>query len=218
MENSVNPLSFDDRLQTIQRSLASLQGQRRSCVRSYDLCLREISSLEEEETTLLLVLRLFQKIIDQEIKSGAEIVQKLQTEGLRSVFPDQDIQVRADVSLLRGKVSINLSTVQTHEGGEIVEGDASSNFGGSILSIQSFLLRVLVSKKHGLRPFFLFDETLVAFDPDHLQRMAQFIKALCKEMGLSILMATHNRDVLPEVADCIYKAVNVGGKTTYVRV
>jgi len=178
---------------------------------------QEIRKLESEQEVLDLVATLFRQLIDQEIMSSVAAVEKLQTEGLQSVFTDQKLRVQSQVDILRGKVSVDLKVVQETDNGAIVEGSSKDTFGGSVMTVQSVIMRVIVALKHGLRPFFIMDEALPAFDANYVVNMAHFLKTLCSDLGLDMLLVSHN-PLLLENADHAYRIKRVHGASKFVEV
>ena len=152
----------------------------------------EIKRLENQEARFGLVAELFRKLIDMEVTTGVKAVEDLQSRGLQSVFTDQDLQVEAEVSVQRGKVSVDLATIHKRDDGLVVRGQSIDGFGGSVTTVQSVLLRVIVIIRRGLRPLLLLDEALPAFDSNYIVNVGKFLQALCKRVGLDILMVTQN--------------------------
>lgn len=171
---------------------------------------KEIQRLENEETLLTMVQTILQQLIDQEVTSGVLAVEKLQTEGLQAVFGDQDLRVRSEVEVQRGKVSVELVTVQKHPSGYDVEGLSGEAFGGAVSTVQSVLLRIIIMLRRGLRPLLLLDESLPAFDPHYVTNMGTFLSTLCQRLNLDILLVTHET-TLPESADRAYRLVRKNG-------
>lgn len=181
-------------------------GRRDSVVRNLGEVTTEIQSLDAETALLDQVQALFQQLIDREVTSGVEAVEALQTEGLRAVFDDQDLQVRSSVDIQRGKVSVDLVTVEKHADGHEVEGLGGDAFGGAVTTVESVLLRVIILMRRGLRPLLLLDESLPAFDPNYVLNMGRFLSALCKRVKMDVLLVTHNQ-ALVEAADNAYRLV-----------
>jgi hypothetical protein len=155
-----------------------------------------MSDLREESSLLDHVEVLFRSLIDAEISEAIEPVEDLQSEALRSVFQDQDLSVRGEISTERGKVSVSLVTAQKESDGSIItEGGSNDTFGGSVTTVESMLNRILVVMRRGLRPLFVMDEAFPAFDPDYAANWGEFLKAVCDKMGVDILMVTHNHDI-----------------------
>jgi energy-coupling factor transporter ATP-binding protein EcfA2 len=174
-----------------------------------DSARRDIHRLESEETLLVLVQTLLQSLIDKEVTYGVQAVERLQTDGLRTVFGDQDLSVKSSVDVQRGKVSVELVTVQKLLGQE-VEGVSGDAFGGAVTTVQSVLLRITMILRRGLRPLMFLDETLPAFDHNYVVNMGAFLSALCSKLNMDILLVTHN-PALVEAADHAYRLVRKNG-------
>lgn len=174
----------------------------------------DINHLENEEALLDLVAELLRNLIDQEVTVGVQAVEKLQSEGLQTVFDDQDLNVKANVDVQRGKVSVDLVTVQKYPGGMEVEGLSNDAFGGAVATVQSILLRVIIILRRGLRPMLLLDESLPAFDGNYVSNMGRFLSILCSRLGLDILLVTHN-PALVEAADHAYRIVKKNGAARF---
>ncbi len=165
----------------------------------------EMRVLEQEQSLLDLVATLIRGLTDQEVTIGVQAVEKLQTEGLQTVFDDQDLRVRADVREKQGKVSVDLLTVQ-RAGDTEVEGLSNDAFGGAVATVESILLRIIIVFRRGLWPVLFLDETLPAFDSNYVANMGQFLSTLCSRLGMDILAVTHN-PALVEAADHGYRIV-----------
>lgn len=149
------------------------------------------------------VSTLIRSLIDSEITEGVKAIETLQTEGVRTVFDDQDLRVRATVEVLRGKVNVSLVTSQTKQG-ETIEGSSLDGFGGAVSTVQSVLLRLALIFRRGLRPVLFLDESLPAFDERYVLNMASFLKTLCARTGVDVLLVTHN-PMLVEASDRAYR-------------
>jgi hypothetical protein len=160
---------------------------------------KEIKRLEEEEVLLDLVSELFRRLIDKEVTTGVKAVEKLQTTALQSVFTDQDLRVEATVDVVRGKVSVDLATVHKRGDGSVVKGLSTEGFGGSVTTVESTLLRIIVIIRRGLRPLLLLDEALPAFDADYIVNVGRFLEALCQRLGMDVLMVTHNTALMESI-------------------
>lgn len=177
----------------------------------------EVARLEGEVELSELVGTLFRTLIDEEITTGVKAVEELLTEGQRVVFTDQDLSVKAVVEVERGKVAVDLLTVQTHPDGSVIEGLSREAFGGAVTTVQSVLLRVLVILKRGLRPVLFLDETLPAFDSGYVHNMGAFLRVLCSRLGVDILLVSHN-PAMVEAADHAYRISKVDGAAVFRRI
>jgi DNA repair exonuclease SbcCD ATPase subunit len=174
----------------------------------------KIRELENEDELLDLVANLIRRLIDGEVTDGVKAVEKLQTEGLQEVFYDQDLSVRADVSESRGKVWVTLYTRRKLPDGTVVEGIADQSFGGSVLTMQSILMRATVIFRREMRPMLLLDETLAAVANKYLDRAAKFLSKLCQQLDLDILLISHD-EALINAADHAYIVSDHGGKAKF---
>lgn len=177
----------------------------------------EVRRLEGEEELADLAAGLIRTLIDSEVTDGVKAVEELLTEGLRAVFDDQDLSVRADVDVQRGKVSVDFVTVQKQADGTVTEGLSREAFGGAVTTVQSVLLRIIVTLRRGLRPVLFLDETLPAFDSNYVHNMGAFLRTLCKRLDVDVLLVTHN-PAMVEAADNAYRIHKVGGAATFRKV
>jgi hypothetical protein len=175
---------------------------------------KDITRLDLEGRLLDAVATLLRQLIDREVTVGVQAVEQLQTEGLQTVFTDQDLKVKAQVEVQRGKVSVDLLTVQKLPGGGEVEGLSNDAFGGAVSTVQSVLLRLIIILRRGLRPVLIMDETLPAFDANYVVNMGKFLSALCKRLGVDILLVAHN-PALVEAADHAYRITRKDGHAKF---
>lgn len=173
-------------------------------------------TLTEEVELLDMVAELYRRMVDSEINSAVKALENLQSEGMKAVFPDQDIKVRTEVDVVRGKVAVGLVTSQRKDNGDLIEGQSLEGFGGAVATLQSVLLRLALIFKRGMRPVLFLDETLPAFSTQYVQDVASFLKVLCKRLGVDILLSTHN-DYLVETADVAYRVQAAKGHSVVVR-
>lgn len=176
----------------------------------------DITRLEAEERLADMSANLIRLLIDKEVSIGVKAVEELLTEGLQAVFDDQNLSVRADVDVQRGKVSVDFITVQKHSDGTVTEGLSREAFGGAVTTVQSVLLRLIVTLRRGLRPIAFLDETLPAFDSNYVHNMATFLRTLCNRLDMDILLVSHN-PAMVEAADHAYRIQKVNGAASFKR-
>ena len=176
-----------------------------------------MKQLDEEVDLLVHVAELLRQLVDSEITEGVKAMETLQTEGVKAVFHDQEIKIRADVEVTRGKVNVSLVTSQRSENGDLVEGAALDGFGGAVATVQSVLLRLVLLFRRGLRPILFLDESLPAFDERYVHNMAAFLKVLCRRLGVDILLITHNQ-ALVDAADHAYRIKRDKGHSTFQKI
>ena len=205
------------RLKSLREGVSFAIGRRDEVRRSLGEARRISLAMANEIELVDHVSAFLRSLIDTEITSGVKAMETLQTEGVRAVFTDQDIEVRADIEMSRGKVNVSLVTTQKNETGEVIEGSSLDGFGGAVATVQSVLLRLALIFRRGLRPVLFLDETLPAFDGRYVHNMASFLKTLCKRLGVDILLVTHNQDLV-DAADRAYKIRRDHGHSSFHRI
>jgi ABC-type glutathione transport system ATPase component len=201
----------------VKQDYAKLLGRKEALQERILTTKQNITTLSNEIETLDSVGVVFRQLLDDEVASSVKAVEELLSEALQAVFTDQSLRVRANISVLRGKVSVELLTIQDHGGGVIIEGQSSEGFGGAVTTVQSIILRILVCLKRGMRPFLLLDESLPAFDSNYVHNMGNFLSSLCGRLGIDILLVTHNQHLV-EASDKAFIIDKKKGKATFSKV
>ena len=206
-----------EQVRGLRATLSRVQGRRDACVRRLADAEKEVLRLMIEEDVLDRVCNLFRVLIDREVVDNAQTAERLLSEGLRTIFDDLNLSVRTEVDVQRGKVFVDLYTVQTQPNGVTTEAASTDAFGGSVSVIQSILLRVVVVMRRGLRPLLLLDESLAAVAEQYVPRVGLFLSELATRMGLDILVVTHNT-TLVEAADKAYRIRKDTGEAIFTEV
>lgn len=163
--------------------------------------------------------------IEQQNELQASL-EDLCTRGLKTVF-QQELEFKVDFKVMRGQPEVSFSVV-TYIDGEPVSLDIANSFGGGLAVVCGVLLRVVVLKylvEQGLAsPVLILDEPLAALSPSYpsdaeeslRSRMALFLRAVCDELGVQIVLITHEPDY-GEHADRYYTFRGGLGNKTVVR-
>lgn len=143
-------------------------------------------------------------LAQDEVERGVSAYISLLEEGLKAIFPEQEVGLKAEIKRVRGKVAVNLKTTFKGEDGLEIEGDGMDAFGGAVTTIQSLLLRISLILKRNLRPMLILDETFPAVDGDRVEILVEFLKILCSRLDMDILCITHD-PTIAENCDIGYK-------------
>ncbi len=179
----------------------TLQETEQKKVNDLDL---EIAILESDLDVKQQAQGVLDLLAEKEVEEGVKTYISLLDEGLKAIFPEQDISQVAEITKIRGKVSVRLKTVVKGKDGIKVEGEGLDTFGGAVSTVQSLLLRVSLLLKRGLRPVLVLDETFPAVDENRVELLVDFLKALCSRLDMDILCVSHNTS-LAESADRSYR-------------
>jgi len=168
-----------------------LRAERSALVKRERQLEDEIAESVEKARILVKVEELFKFLLDKYVHRYAESFSEIVTEGLQAIFYDQDIEFEIVVGQKNGKVWIDFETVQ-----DGVRGQALQSFGGGVSSVESLLLRLLVLLKTGLAKYLILDESLAALSEEYVDEAGQFIRRMSEELGINVLLITHNKAFL----------------------
>jgi len=199
------------------QSLARVEALRDASLGALASAEQQVAALEAEEEVLARVADLFRVLIDREVVDNAKTVESLLTEGLQAIFDDLDLSVRTEIEVQRGKVAVDLVTVQKEPDGTTTEGSSTDAYGGSVATVQSVLLRIVVLNRRGLRPLLLLDESLGAVAEHYVPRVGQFLSILSERMGLDVLAVSHN-PALVEAANTAYRIQKKDGEAAFRKI
>lgn len=174
----------------------------------------EIAALTRKVEVQDKIAETFRFLLNEEIHSNLKAIESLLTEGLQTVFHDQNLKVRADITESRGKVSVDLVTTHDNGNGVVIEGSSLDGFGGAVATVQSVLLRLTLILQRGLRPVLFLDETLPALDGKYSMEMVRLLRTLSKKLSVDILLVSHNPAVV-DAADKAYRVHKTGGIASF---
>jgi len=167
----------------------------------------EILTLSEEIALLDKVSSLFKHLLDNLLEEKKQEIQKLVTYGLKTVFSDQDLRFHINIEPKYNTIYTNFKTEQVG----VAKGDVLDSFGGGVVNIESFLLRIITLFQTKLTPFLFLDETFSHVSGEYVENTSALLSSICEQLGLTITLITHKEDMLNN-ADKIYKATSVKNK------
>lgn len=86
-----------------------------------------------------------------------------------------------------------------------------------MITIISFLFKVVINLVHKNERFFVFDESLNFVSRHYQEPLSAFIKAICDELDITIVLVTH-QPLLADKADMIYEAYeSKDGSTKFLK-
>ena len=144
---------------------------------------RELISAEAEAT---------QKAFQQRINSLVTMV-------IRSVFVEREIDFKLSIERKKNRLEVKPMLIENG----IEYDDIGYDFGGSMIDLISFALRVVLwsMQKPKSRAIFILDEPFKQIGKGvMLERAGQMVKELSEKLGLQIILVTHEKQ-LQEIAD-----------------
>ncbi len=199
------------RLRAIAESAAGLQALRDQVQRDLDLRCREVDELTSRLDKLAKVGELFRALLDRLVLDHVRSIEGVVSEGLRTIFVDQDLSFEAEISQRYNKIAIDFVIRQDNERLPI-RGHPLESFGGGPASLASLILRILALIRLKRWPLLALDETLLAVSEEYVDRTGLFLQKLANSTGLSILLVTHKTSFLDH-ANVGYRGTEVVSDT-----
>jgi DNA repair ATPase RecN len=182
---------WSQRVRQLQNSAIRLKSVRDQLTTELVSKEEEIAELTRRQEVLTKVSELYRVLMDQMVMGQVRTIEAIVSEGLRTIFFDQDLSFKAEVGTSRGKVSVDFFICQgdPEKGG--IKGPPLDAFGGGPTSIASLILRILTLLRLKRKRILLLDETLAAVSDDYIEATGQFLQKLAEGSELSLLMVTH---------------------------
>lgn len=191
----VDSLRSGQRLRAIRESATSLQVLRDQLRKELNTRHQEVESLTLRLDLLSKVGELFRALMDRLVLDHVRSIEQVISEGLRTIFVDQDLSFEAEVSQRYNKIAIDFVIRQDNERVP-VRGHPLESFGGGPASVASLILRVIALLRLKRWPFLALDETLAAVSDDYIDQTGLFLRKLAETTGISILLVTHKQAFL----------------------
>jgi ABC-type transport system involved in cytochrome c biogenesis ATPase subunit len=128
--------------------------------------------------------------MDRLVLDHVRSIEGVVTEGLRTIFVDQDLTFEAEMSQRYNKVAIDFCFRQDNQLMPI-KGHPLEAFGGGPASIASLILKVLAIRRLKKWPLLALDETLGAVSDEYIDQTGAFLQQLAEKTGIAILLVTH---------------------------
>ncbi len=184
--------------------LEALQGRLESEKSTLQADIQTLSSKIEK---FYKVEELFKALLDVLLVKQVRAIEALVSGGLQSIFSDQQLQFKSEITPKNNKVSVNFVIQRGADDDPLaITGDPLDSFGGGPATVAALILRILILTKLKKYPFVLLDETLWPVSAEYIENTGLFLRSLADSMGLHILMITH-KDAFLEHATQAYRGV-----------
>lgn len=134
------------------------------------------------------IVQTFCQSMQEKTYSG---ISQLVTDCLQSVFPDPYV-FKLEFDKKRGKAEARPIFLRAGE-----EFDPMNECGGGVIDVVAFALRLatLRPKAGELRQVLFLDEPFKHVSKNYSERLAKLLETLSKELGIQIIIITHNEDL-----------------------
>lgn len=199
-----------NRVKALGQMAARLGAIRDQAVSDLESVTQEIETLTARLEVLAQVAELFRALMDKLVLSYVKSIESVVTEGLRTIFQDQDLTFEAEVTSKRNKINIDFFIAEPGgvNGNIPIRGKPLENFGGGPTSVASFVLRVLALLRLKRWPLLLMDESFDAVSEHYISQTGQFLKLLAERTGIHVLLVTH-KTAYTEHANIAYQGHGV---------
>lgn len=182
-------------------ALARIKGDRDSLVRRRNAAEAETETYKKEQLELIKTKAVLDDLVRSFIGFQLERIKEYVGYGLKTVIPDQELDFECEITTKMNKPWVEFLTVNA----DGISANALDGFGGSVAQIESLILRVLAILQLRLYPLIVLDESLNAVSEEYLPNLSHLLSELSKQLGVKILLVTHNKEILHS-ATRIYKA------------
>lgn len=188
----VHPVQAIERLDRLRERASKAEALRDDLKSRLEQTSAEVKGLTSEIEKLVKVEELFRALMDRLVVDQVRTLETVVTDGLQTIFFDQNLHFESDIEPKYNKVSIEF---HLRQGGKedpmTIRGRPLESFGGGASSVVALILRVLTLLKLKRLPFLVLDETLLAVSDEYIAATGQFLKVLAKSMNLHFLLVTH---------------------------
>lgn len=177
-----------------------------SAIESTSASIKEIDSklneLENNKNTLKLCKPIIDDIINKFSNSLLKKLEDLLTIGLKKIFYDRNYSVQIKVVDKRNSKCVELLL---NDNGNIIPVKNANVAGGILVVIASIIQVFYIVNIPTLDRYLFLDEQFSQVSSQYIDPFMEFIKTLCSETGLSIVLITHDNKFM-KYGDRVYTA------------
>lgn len=162
----------------------------------------KLDELENNKNTLKLCKPIIDDIINKFSNSLLKKLEDLLTIGLKKIFYDRNYSVQIKVVDKRNSKCVELLL---NDNGNIIPVKNSNVAGGILVVIASIIQVFYIINIPTLDKYLFLDEQFSQISSQYIDSFMEFIKTLCSETGLSIVLITHDSKFM-KYGDKVYTA------------
>lgn len=161
----------------------------------------KLNALEYEKNVLLSCKPIIDDIINKFSDSSLRKLEELLTIGLEKIFYDRKYSIQIKVVDKRNSKCVELLL---NDDGNLIPIRNSSVAGGILVVIAS-IIQIFYIVNLDVAKFMFLDEQFSQISEQYVDNFMQFIKTLCDETGLAIVLITHDNKFM-KYGDRVYIA------------
>lgn len=177
-----------------------------SAIENTQLSIKEIETkledLESERNTLKLCKPVIDDIISKFSDSLLRKLEELLTIGLKKIFYDRDYSIQIKVVDKRNSKCVEMLL---NDSGNLIPIKNSSVAGGVLVVIAAIIQIFYIVNLPNVRNYLFLDEQFSQISAQYIDTFMEFVKAMCNETGLSIVLITHDNKFM-KYGDRVYTA------------
>lgn len=150
-------------------------------------CDADLAILAKKKDIILAAKEYHKRAIDILYQSSIKDLEELLNTAISAIFYDRDREIRLELSDSRSKSL--LWHIIDHDKG--IEVSVKHGSGRGVRVVLSFILQSYYLLSFGSK-FLFIDEGYSFISEDYVAKFFEFVKVLCKEKGLSLVMISHD--------------------------
>lgn len=144
-----------------------------------------MKNAEEEVVILEKVNQFFQKVIEFKTETTRNFIKEVVNDGLHYVFGEK-IQIDITSAIKNNKITYSIAIINSD--GEL---GTKESYGGGVLAVISFLLKLTIHYLDKQYPLIVLDESLTFVSENYQERLSLFIKEISEKFGYDVLLVSH---------------------------
>lgn len=195
---------MDYRVINLGQRIATIRSERQRLDKVIAQTKQGRNVVDKREQLLEKVEVLYRDVMEKSLSASFVVVEDLVSEGLATVYGTKRLRFKLEPTHKRGTFSVEPSTEDVFSE---VDGPTEDTFGGAVVQIESFLLRIVFALQLKMVPFLVLDESFNCISSGYLQNLAELLSDLCRRFKLDILLVTHQQE-MAEAADKVFHLVD----------
>lgn len=196
-------------LSSLRDRLVSLQTSKRGLESEVSRHKAELEKSEQDSRVYQMCQEVFKNWLEDLLDKNVQSISDLATSGLRHVIDDQDLKFSIKQEHKNNRIHMKTILEEVSAGGETIEGDPMTSYGGGAVVLISLVLRLSIMARLNMGNLLILDESMVALANAYVPNAGSFIRSLSEQTGVNILMVTHNPEYL-QYAHMAYEGVKDG--------